>query len=67
MRERIEAMFRNWGRFTYRHAWWIIAITAVCVIGVGSQLPKLTIDTSTESFLKPDDPARQTRTKTTQR
>ena len=60
MRERIESAFRSWGRFTTRRAWWVIAVAAATVAAIGSQLPQLGIDTSTESFLKPGDPIRQT-------
>jgi len=55
---RIEHLFSDWGYFVHRRKWWvlvaIIAVTAYLV----SWVPALTVDNSTESFLRPNDPAR---------
>jgi predicted RND superfamily exporter protein len=56
--ERVERGFSDWGCFVHRHRWWvllaILAITAYLV----SWAPALTVDNSTESFLRPNDTAR---------
>jgi hypothetical protein len=53
----IEAAFVRWGRFVVRHRWGALAASIVVTAGLMAQLPGLTIDNSTESFLLPDDPA----------
>ncbi len=58
MRERIERGFAVWGHFAYRHAWAVIALVVGAAALLGSQLPKLTIDTSTEGFFREGDPVR---------
>ncbi len=60
MRDRIERALGAWGHFVYRHARWVIALVLLTVAGLVTQLPQLRIDTSTESFLHEDDPARVT-------
>jgi len=58
LRAWIESRFENWGRVSARQRWPIIASMVALALALGSQLPQLEIDTSTESFLHPDDPAR---------
>ncbi len=60
MRERFESELSRWGRFAYEHAWQTIGIVLIVVAGLLTQLPKIAIDTSTEGFLKEDDPVRLT-------
>lgn len=60
MRQRIEAAFAASGHLLYRNAWPVIAGSLLLVAGLATQLPRLEIDTSTESFLSPDDPIRAT-------
>ncbi|HJP45515.1 MAG TPA: hypothetical protein QGH18_05850, partial [Arenicellales bacterium] len=55
-RIRIEAHFERFGRFVFRHHWKILLAIVAVVIGCGSGLPKLSLDTSTEGFLHPQDP-----------
>jgi predicted RND superfamily exporter protein len=58
LRTWLENRFENWGRVSARHRWPIIASMIGLALALGSQLPRLEIDTSTESFLRSDDPAR---------
>lgn len=60
MRERVERGFEAWGRFVFRRAGLMVALTALGMAGLASQLPRLEIDTSTESFLEEEDQVRQT-------
>ncbi|MDB4433179.1 efflux RND transporter permease subunit [bacterium] len=55
-RDRIEVGFEAWGHFVFRHRWATIAILLLFSGALISQLPKLTLDTSTEGFLHPEDP-----------
>jgi predicted RND superfamily exporter protein len=58
MRQRIDLLLTAWGHFAVRHAWKII-VAALLVVGtLSSQLPLLTLETSTEEFLKADNPTR---------
>jgi len=57
-RAQIEAGFEGWGHFVFRHAKLVLAVILVITAGLISQLPKITIDTSSESFLYKDDPIR---------
>jgi predicted RND superfamily exporter protein len=58
VREKIEAGFGAWGHIVYRYAWWIIGFTAIALSLLYTQLSKLEIDTTMESFFYEDDPAR---------
>ena len=60
VRKRIDALFARWGYFVSRNPWRVIIITLLVVAGMCTELPKLTIDTSTEGFMRPDDPLRVT-------
>lgn len=60
MRARIERGFAAWGHWAYRHRWWVIAAVVAVTAAFGTQLPRLTIDTSTEGFLHENDPIRVT-------
>ncbi|MCP4041255.1 MAG: MMPL family transporter, partial [Gammaproteobacteria bacterium] len=55
-RQRIETGFEVFGRIVYKHHWKALALTLVMLGGFVSQLPKLTLDTSTEGFLHEQDP-----------
>jgi len=59
-RENIEQSFARWGDFCFRHPWWIILFVLANLAFFGSYLPRITVDTSTEGFLHPDDPTRVT-------
>lgn len=54
---RSEAFLTAWGRFVVRHRWWAIALSLIATAWCVSFLPSLVVDNSTESFLRPDDPA----------
>ena len=56
IRKRIEIWFESLGHFIFKHRWLALALMLIFVGTLSSQLPKITIDTSTESFLHDDDP-----------
>ncbi len=60
MRDRIERGFEAWGHWLYRHARPILVLTLLGVAALAIQLPEIELDTSTEAFLKDDDPVRVT-------
>ncbi|MGI9592480.1 MAG: efflux RND transporter permease subunit [Myxococcota bacterium] len=60
VRDRIERGFAAWGHLAYRRAGWVIALALLGTAALASQLPKLWIETSTESFFHESDPARVT-------
>ena len=60
MRDRIEQRFAAWGLFVFRNARATLACTLFFAAALASQLPKVDLDTSTESFLKKNDPTRLT-------
>jgi predicted RND superfamily exporter protein len=55
LRQRIERRFEALGHLIYRHHWVALLLVLLLVAGFVSQLPKLTMDTSTESFLHKSD------------
>jgi len=56
-RNRIEAWFETYAHVIYRNRIKTIVIMLVLTAAMVSQIPKITIDTSTEGFLHTDDPA----------
>jgi hydrophobe/amphiphile efflux-3 (HAE3) family protein len=56
-RNRIEAWFEIYAHVIYRNRIKTIVIMLVLTAAMVSQIPKITIDTSTEGFLHTDDPA----------
>jgi len=56
--ERVERGFSDWGYFIHRRRWWVLLATVAITACLVSWLPELTADNSTESFLRPNDPAR---------
>jgi len=56
LRQRIENGFETFGRLITRHAWIALIVSFGMVAGLGSNIPKIVIDTATESFLHDDDP-----------
>jgi len=55
IRNRIEHGFERLGHLIYRNHWKALLLVLLVVGSLISQLPKLTMDTSTESFLHEDD------------
>ena len=55
---RIEAAFAAWGHFVVRRRWIVLLVVVASSASVGSYLPELRSDNSSESFLRPNDPAR---------
>ena len=58
IRDRIEIAFERWGHFVCRTRWLVIALMALLTIALGSGTVRLTYETSTGSYLDPDDPER---------
>ncbi len=58
IRRRIESKFGAWGAFCTRHPWLVLLSYAVVVGAFSTNLNRLTIDTSAESLLRPDNPIR---------
>jgi hypothetical protein len=56
VRDRIEAGFERWGHFVVRFRWAVIAIVLAFSGALIAQIPKITLDVSTEGFLRPGDP-----------
>lgn len=57
LKQRIEDRFAYLGEISYDHPWWFITISIVLVLFFSWQLQYAVIDTTTEGFLKKDDPA----------
>jgi len=58
VRDFCETRFERWGHFVYRNPWATIGVVLLFVAALASQVPKLSIDTSTEGFLAEGDPVR---------
>jgi predicted RND superfamily exporter protein len=56
IRRRIEAGLETFGHWVFRHRWTVLLLILVFTGSLLGQLPKLTMDTSTEGFLHEDDP-----------
>lgn len=56
IKQKIEKGFEAFGHLLYQHHFKAILLVLLLVAALTSQLPKLTIDTSTEGFLHQDDP-----------
>jgi len=56
-RQRIENGFENYGRLIARRAWIVLILPIILVGALGLNIPKIVIDTATESFLHENDPA----------
>ena len=56
VRQRIENSFAAFGSLVYRNQWKTLLLIAALVAALIIQLPKLTLDTSTEGFLHDEDP-----------
>lgn len=55
MKKRIESLFKAWTRFLIRFRFPVLLLILVSTFMVGSQARYLTIDTSNEGLLQPDD------------
>ncbi|HIG00340.1 MAG TPA: hypothetical protein EYQ66_03385, partial [Myxococcales bacterium] len=58
-RQRLEIVFENLGRQIVRWRWLVIPLMLALAVSLSSQAPKISVDTSAESFLHDDDPAKQ--------
>ena len=57
IRDRIETWFERFAAGIFRHRFKALVVMGVLIAALLSQLPKTTIDTSTEGFLHETDPA----------
>lgn len=48
-------LFGNIAAWSFRHRWLALLLVTAVALSLVSQLPKLTVDTSNESFFRPDD------------
>ena len=58
LRERTEARFESLGRFVFRRAWAVICLVLLFAVSLSSQAPTIELETSVESFLRDDSPAK---------
>ncbi|MCS5635752.1 MAG: MMPL family transporter, partial [Myxococcota bacterium] len=58
LRENAEARFESLGRFVVRRPWVVIALVLLFAVSLSSQAPRIRLDTSVESFLRDDNPAK---------
>lgn len=56
IRKKIELSFEAFGHLVFRHRWIALLLMTILAGIPASQLPRITYDTSTESFLHKDDP-----------
>ncbi len=56
MHKRLEELFGRFGSFIGKHPFAVILFALAMVAFPISQVPKITMDTSTEGFMHPDDP-----------
>ena len=56
IRNKIEALFESFAYYLFDNKYKIFISMLLLIAGLASQIPKITIDTSTEGFLHDDDP-----------
>ncbi len=56
IKKRIEAMFETWARLVIRFRFLVLILALIPTFLMGSQIRNLTMDTSNEGLLHPDDP-----------
>ena len=54
----VDRLFARWAGFSFRHPWIIIFCWLAIVSGFATQLGNIEVETSAESFVHEDDPAR---------
>lgn len=59
LRHRIEQGFATFATLLCRHPWWALLLPLLLAASLIAQLPKMRMDTSTESFLHQQDPTLQ--------
>lgn len=52
----LDQWFFNWGRFVYRFKTQCLIVSVALFFGLLSQISNISVDTSSEGFLHPDDP-----------
>ncbi len=58
VRARLEQLFEQWGHFVFRHPWLLLGVMLGISAFLIGQLPQLRSNTSTDDFLRADDPTR---------
>ena len=58
IRVRIEKSLETFAHFIYQHRYKTLFVMVVLVAALASQLPRIETDTSTEGFLRKNDPTR---------
>ncbi|MDH5257787.1 MAG: MMPL family transporter, partial [Gammaproteobacteria bacterium] len=56
LKQRIEKGFHDFGLMIFDHKFKTLLLMLLVIIGILSQLPKITVDTSSEGFLHENDP-----------
>lgn len=56
MRRLVSLQFERWGRWVCRHPVVVLLAAAVAIGALGVQIPRIVLDTTTEGFLREDDP-----------
>ncbi|MBW1689045.1 MAG: hypothetical protein JRS35_28825, partial [Deltaproteobacteria bacterium] len=57
LRNRIDSAFRSWAGFVCAHRYSVLASCVMIVVALGSFLPQLRAENSSQSYLHSDDPA----------
>jgi len=57
LRNRIDAVFRSWARFVCARRYYVLTVCTMIVVALGSFLPFLRAENSSQSYLHSDDPA----------
>lgn len=60
VRDTIERGFARWGEICHDHPWKIITTVVAAIIFFSLWFPTMQVDTSNESYLREDDPAKAT-------
>ncbi len=55
LKRRCQLVFGRLAGWSFEHHWWAIGLVLVIFLFLVAQVPKLTLDTSNESFFRPDD------------
>jgi predicted RND superfamily exporter protein len=56
MRRKISFLFEQWGRWVAARPYRVLLAIAATVTALGVQIPRIDLDTTTEGFLRKDDP-----------
>lgn len=57
IKQKLESAFADFGHFSFRYPWLMVVIASVLLVFLSWHTLQMRSDTSTEGFMKPDDPA----------